>query len=221
MYSWLILALVFAALEAIAVSRNVEKLEYVAKPAVMACLFLWLYMSTGLHGHPFWFGVGVLFSLAGDVLLMISLDKMFLLGLVAFLIAHLAYINGFQEELTAASAWSLIPLLFIAIAASRLLRWITEAMRTKGESRLIIPVMVYGTVVSVMLYAGISTFYDPTWKFSSALLAGLGAFLFWLSDLILAWNKFVSPIKNGRGWNIALYHLGQIGLIAGVISRFG
>ena len=38
---------------------------------------------------------------------------------------------------------------------------------------------------------------------------------------ILAWNKFVSPVKNGRVLNITLYHLGQIGLIAGVISQFG
>jgi hypothetical protein len=33
--------------------------------------------------------------------------------------------------------------------------------------------------------------------------------------------KFVAPLKNGRVWNIALYHLGQIGLIAGVVSQFG
>jgi hypothetical protein len=48
----------------------------------------------------------------------------------------------------------------------------------------------------------------------------LGALLFVASDVILAWMKFVSPVKNGRVWNIALYHLGQFGLIAGVISQF-
>jgi hypothetical protein len=62
--------------------------------------------------------------------------------------------------------------------------------------------------------------YDPAWKSNAALFASLGAILFWLSDLILAWNKFVSPVKNGKVWNIALYHLGQIGLIAGVIAQF-
>jgi hypothetical protein len=49
----------------------------------------------------------------------------------------------------------------------------------------------------------------------------VGAFLFFISDVILAWNKFVSPIKNGRILNIAAYHLGQIGLIAGVIIQYG
>src|SRR5687767_7021085 len=92
MYLWL--ALVFAALEAIAVSKNLQRLEYIAKPAVMVSLFLWLYTTTGLQGNTFWFGLGVLLSLAGDVLLMISLDRLFVPGLVAFLLAHLSYITG-------------------------------------------------------------------------------------------------------------------------------
>jgi hypothetical protein len=51
-------------------------------------------------------------------------------------------------------------------------------------------------------------------------LAAFGAFLFFLSDIILAWNKFVAPINNGRIINIGLYHLGQIALIAGVVMQF-
>jgi len=86
---------------------------------------------------------------------------------------------------------------------------------------LISPVVVFGIVISVMLYAAMSTMYDPLWKANAALFVSLGAFLFWISDLILAWNKFVSPINNGRLFNIMIYHLGQIGLIAGVISQFG
>jgi hypothetical protein len=56
MYLWLILALIFAFLEGIAVSKNLGRLEYIAKPAVMICLFLWLYTMTGLQGNAFWFG---------------------------------------------------------------------------------------------------------------------------------------------------------------------
>jgi hypothetical protein len=49
----------------------------------------------------------------------------------------------------------------------------------------------------------------------------VGALLFYISDIILAWHKFVSPIQNGRIYNIGAYHLGQILLIAGVIAQFG
>ncbi|HEX9388383.1 MAG TPA: lysoplasmalogenase [Anaerolineales bacterium] len=219
MYLWLILAFIFASLEVLAVSKNLQRLEYLAKPAVLVCLFLWLYSGTGLQGNAFWFGLGILFSLVGDVLL-ISFERMFLLGLIAFLLAHISYITGFKEELIAIAAWSLILAVFIAINIGRLLRRIVGAMRTKGENRLVPPVILYGTVISVMLYAAMSTIYNPAWKTTAAFFVSLGAFLFCASDAILAWNKFVSPVRNGRVWNITLYYLGQLGLIAGVISQF-
>src|SRR5436190_17210514 len=107
MVLWLILALICASVEVIAASKNLQKLEYFAKPAVMICLFLWLYSSTGLRSNVFWFGLGILFSLVGDVLL-ISPERMFLLGLIAFLIAHISYVTGFREEIFTVTAWSLI-----------------------------------------------------------------------------------------------------------------
>ena len=81
MYLWLALALIFASLEVIAVSKNLGQLEYIAKPGVMLSLFLWLYTTTGLQGNTFWFGLGILFSLAGDVLLMFP--NHFITGLIA------------------------------------------------------------------------------------------------------------------------------------------
>jgi uncharacterized membrane protein YhhN len=221
MIIWLVLALFFASLEAIAVSRNIARLEYAVKPAVMVLLFLALYLTTGLQGRALWFGLGILLSLAGDVLLMLPRNSLFLPGLIAFLLAHIFYIVGFNGGMDSINIWSLVLLIVIAINVSRLIRRITEAMRAGGQTRYIIPVMVYGTVISVMLYAALSTIYNPAWSTVAAFLVSLGAFLFCTSDLLLAWNKFVSPIKNGRVWSITLYHLGQIGLIAGVISQFG
>jgi uncharacterized membrane protein YhhN len=218
---WLMLALVFAALEALALRRGWDKLEYVVKPAVMVCLFVWLYLSTGLQGLTLWFGLGILFSLAGDVLLMISLDRMFIFGLASFLFAHISYLIGFQNELLTVSFWSVLLLAIIAVNAVRLMRRLVSAMRAGGQSRLIGPVLLYSTVITVMLYAAMTTLSNPAWKAGASLLVGLGAFLFYISDLILAWNKFVAPIKNGRILNIAAYHLGQIGLIAGVIVQYG
>ncbi len=217
----IILALVFAVLESFALWKRLDKLEYVAKPAVMICLFIWLYLSTGLQGLTFWFGLGILFSLVGDVLLMLSLDRMFIFGLIAFLFAHVAYLVGFQNELTTVTAWSFLLMVILAVSAVRVMRRIVSAIRAKGQARLANPVIIYSTVITVMLYAAMTTLSNPEWKASAALFVSLGAFLFYISDLILAWNKFVSPIQNGRILNIAAYHLGQIGLIVGVISQFG
>jgi len=220
MYLWLILALIFASLEWLAVWKGWQRLEYFAKPAVMVCLFTWLYVSTGLQGKTLWFGLGILFSLAGDVLLMVPADRMFLFGLVAFFLTHVSYILGFGEELTNPSAWSLIFMIIILVNSLRLIRRIVGAMRAKGQNTLVTPVIVYGLVISFMLSAAMATIYDSAWKTNAAFLVSLGAFLFYISDLILAWNKFVSPSRNGPIFNMATYYLGQIGLIAGVISQF-
>lgn len=215
-----ILALAFAALESLALWKNWDRLEYVVKPAVMICLFIWLYLNTGLQGLTLWFGVGILFSLAGDILLMISLERMFMFGLIAFLLAHISYLVGFQNELMTVTAWSFILILILSISAVRVMRRIVSAIRTKGQIRLVNPIILYSIVITVMLYAAMTTISNPEWRTSASFFVSVGAFLFYLSDLILAWNKFVSPIKNGRMLNIAAYHLGQIGLIAGVVSQF-
>ncbi len=220
MVIWLILALIAASLEVIAVQKNSRSLEFLAKPAVMVCLLIWLYTSTGLQGNSFWFGLGLVFSLVGDVVLISLSDRMFVLGLIAFLFTHIFYIFGFKEELLHPTAWSLVLIFFIYINGLRVLRRIVGAMRAQKLNTLINPVILYSLVISLMLLAALSTMFDPAWKTNAALFISVGAFLFYLSDLILAWNKFVSPIKNGRILNIIAYYLGQIGLIAGVISQF-
>src|SRR5215475_5571703 len=104
----LISALILAGLEIFALQKNLRRLEVVAKPAVMIALFLWLWTSVGLQGALLWFGLGVLFSLVGDMLLMMSLDRFFLPGLIAFLFAHVAYIIGLNMPVPEFSIWSIL-----------------------------------------------------------------------------------------------------------------
>lgn len=218
MNPYLFFAFIFALLEALALWKGWIRLEYVAKPAVMIVLLTWLSASVGVNGALLWFGVGILFSLLGDVLLMISLDRMFLFGLVAFLLAHIAYAIGFNIPLPVFSAWSLVFAFMVGLGGTRIIRRILEAI---GNNRMRRPVIAYSLVISLMLLSAMMKLTDVTWDAGSAALVSLGAFLFYLSDIVLAWNKFVAPIQNGRIYNIGLYHLGQITLIAGVIAQFG
>ena len=220
MYIFLIAAFVFAALEALALWKNNPRLEYIAKPAVMIALFLWLWTSAGLNGALLWFGLGILLSLAGDVLLMISLDRFFLAGLIAFLFAHAAYVIGFNTPLPALSTWGFILAFMIGISGVRVIRQIVAPLHSKGQAGLRIPILVYGLVISLMLLSAMLKLTDISWQAGAALLVALGAFLFYLSDILLAWMKFVAPIQHGRIYNILAYHLGQIALIAGVVIQF-
>jgi uncharacterized membrane protein YhhN len=218
---FLLFAILFAALESLALWKYWLKLEYIAKPAVMISLFLWLFTSTGLNGALLWFGLGIILSLAGDVLLMLSLDRFFLFGLVAFLLAHLAYVIGFNIPLPEFSLWGIVFAVMVSLGGARVIRRIVDALPSRGQARMRMPIIVYSTVISIMLLSAMMKLMDLTWNANAALLVSGGAFLFYISDIILAWNKFVAPIQYGRIYNIAAYHLGQIMLIAGVIAQFG
>ncbi|MBV5331670.1 lysoplasmalogenase, partial [bacterium] len=205
-----IAALVFAALEALALWKQWLKLEYLAKPAVMIVLFLWLWKSTGLGGASLWFGLGILLSLVGDILLMISLDRLFLAGLVAFLLAHAAYLIGFNIPIPEISAWGFVLAVIVGLGGVRVMRRIVASLESSGQTRMRMPIIIYSTVISLMLLSAMMTLTDITWTANAAVLVSAGAFLFYVSDVILAWNKFVAPIQNGRIYNIGAYHLGQI-----------
>ena len=217
---FLLFAILFAALETLALWKHWLRLEYIAKPGVMITLFLWLWTSVGLSGALLWFGVGIIFSLAGDILLMLSLDRFFIFGLIAFLLAHAAYVVGFNIPLPGLSLWGIVFAVMVSLGGARIIRRILEALAAKGQARMRMPIILYSTVISIMLLSAMMKIMDITWGSNAALLVSGGAFMFYISDIILAWNKFVAPIQHGRIYNIAAYHIGQIMLIAGVISQF-
>jgi uncharacterized membrane protein YhhN len=223
----LILFFLIAALDWIAVARGWKKVEYIAKPAAMLVLLGPLALLGSFGSLPLiCFGLGIFFSLAGDVFLMISYsrfsDRWFIPGLIAFLLTHIAYIIGLNSPFPNVSPiWSLGLAIVLALTAARVLRRIISGVHQKGLRRMVLPVQLYGMVITLMLLSALLTLASSTWKVSASGLVALGAALFYLSDVLLAWNKFVAPIKNGRLANIIPYHLGQAALVAGVILQFG
>ncbi len=220
MSPWLILAVLAAVLQALALYTGRKSWQTLTKPAVMVFLFAWLAMATGLGGAALWFGVGMLLCLAGDVLLIFE-DRFFVFGLAVFLLGHVAYIVGFNIPLPAFDFFGVLLAVFIAILGGQVFRKIQAGLVEKKLLRLRRPVMAYSVVISMMLLSAMLTLFRTDWRPGAALLAATGAGAFLVSDVILAFNKFVSPIKNGRMLNIAIYHLGQILLAAGVVLQFG
>jgi uncharacterized membrane protein YhhN len=217
----LILVFLAAAADWAAVARGWKKTEYIAKPITMLLLFAWLAWMTHLQGVLIWFGLGVLFSLGGDVFLMIS-DRFFLAGLVVFLAAQIMYIVGLNSPFPNVSAvLSLGLAVLLGVSSARVLRRITAGLAAKGLSRLAIPVLAYGMILTVMLLSAMLTLFRGDWKAVPSVLVSGGAILFYFSDLLLAWDRFVNPVRNGRLINMVIYHLGQIALIIGAVLQFG
>ena len=208
-----------AVVDWVAVAKGWKKLEYVAKPATLILLLGWLAYAGGFRSVLLvCFGLGVFFSLAGDIFLMIPSDQWFIPGLAAFLLAHVAYIIGLNTPLPDVSPiLSTGVAIVLALAAGRILGRIITGLRVKKLRKLEAPVAVYAMVITLMLLSAILTLFSPNWKLPASGLVALGAILFYLSDLLLAWDKFVNPVKNGRLANMILYHLGQFALVAGVL----
>ncbi len=216
MYFLLILAFLAAILDWYAVYKGWKKLEYFLKPVTMVLLFGWLIGATGgLNGITLWFGIGLIFSLAGDIFLMLPKEQ-FIVGLVAFLLAHVAYIIGFNASLPPFTALGLFFAIIVVAIGKELYVKIAAGLEEKDLIALKIPVLAYTAVIAVMLISALFALFRADWSLNAALTVSLGAALFMLSDAILALNKFVKPIKNGRVMNMAAYHLGQIILIVGV-----
>jgi uncharacterized membrane protein YhhN len=216
---WLVLALVIAFLDWIAVAKQWKRLEFFAKPGVMVALLIWLVQVGGLSSRMAWFAAGLLFSLAGDVFLMLPEEK-FIAGLLSFLLAHLAYLAGFNASPPPINAASLVLALLVAAAASQLYGRISAGLAASGASKLKTPVLVYSTAISLMLAAALVTLVREDWVAGPALLVSLGALLFFLSDTFLAWNKFVSPLPYGKLRIITTYHLGQALIVTGAALHF-
>lgn len=150
---------------------------------------------------------GLLFSLAGDILLMVPGD-LFLFGLVSFLIAHLFYIFAFVSI----GGWfrtlvGAIPFAVIAIILGIVL-W-----PDLGEMR--VPALVYMVVILIMAWQAFGQ-WRQTGQ-TRALLAFIGAILFVISDLSLAINRFVTPIDLSAILVLGTYYPAQwlIALSAG------
>ena len=109
----------------------------------------------------------------------------------------------------------------VGLGGMRTIRRIIAALVANGQARMRTPIIIYGTVISLMLLSAMMKLTDLTWNANAGVLVSVGAFLFYVSDIILAWHKFVAPIQHGRIYNIGAYHLGQIILIAGVVAQFG
>lgn len=214
------LIILIAALDWVAVARRWRRVHVIAKAAVMALLFLWLYFSTGLHGQMLFFGVGVLFSLVGDVFLLFDGQGWFLWGLAAFLLALASYIIGFNITPPVTDLFSVISAILVAVLFARLYRRVAESLLASGQSRLRLPVLIYTLTLALMLLSAWLTLFRPDWQSVPSLLAASGAALFVISDALLAREKFGMPGQRGPLMGLILYQIGQILLITGVTLNY-
>ena len=199
-----------------ALATGKQWLDYVAKPGVMIGLLASVHFSSLAPPMRMWFSLALLFSLLGDIFLMLPKER-FRAGLLSFLLAHLAYIAGFLRQ--APPRWDVVPLLPLPIAAGTYMlgRRILAGLSARGHQSLRIPVAVYMGVIAAMLLVAWGTWFHPNRPVGASVAVSVGALLFLLSDALLAWNRFVRPLAQARLKVRVLYHVGQVLLVGGIL----
>lgn len=203
----LLAAAIAAAANWLSRARGIRRLEVVTKPAVMVLLLgVVVTLDAADPVRQRWFAAALALSLAGDVFLLLG-ERWFPAGLGAFLLAHLAFVAGF-----AAAGISVVPLfggaMLVAIVAVPVAWRIIVSLRASGQGALVWPIVAYMTVIGVMVASAFGI---------GSPVAVLGAALFLLSDSLLAWNRFVTPLTWAPIAVMATYHLAQAALVLSLL----
>jgi len=209
----LIVAAAFALGDWVACSRDPssaawQRIEYVCKPATLIALIVaaaTLDPAAGADARQRWFVAALVFSLVGDVLLMLPSDQ-FVGGLSAFFAAHCCYVAGFWSQGPALVPF-LVAVVITAVVIGILGRRILSAVRLQDRA-LVGPVAAYIVVIGAMLATALAV-GNP--------LAAAGAVLFVTSDSMIAWDRFVGKVPNASVLIMVTYHLGQAGLVASLV----
>jgi len=195
----------------VAVARRDERLEYAAKPAVLAALILAAAVlpadHTDLVHRRWWFVAALACSLLGDVLLMLPRD-LFVPGLAAFLTGHVLFIVGLLQPPSppgsppfSFSAEGLVVATALVAAAAAVPAYrIFRALVGDGHRELVGPVAVYLVAIGTMAVLACNVGVPA---------AAAGALLFVVSDTVLALNRFVRPMRHGDVAVHITYHLAQ------------
>jgi uncharacterized membrane protein YhhN len=182
-WPWLAGAAVSGVLAIVASQDGHWMLLALAKPLTTILLIALAWQRAGVGRRRSAILAGLVLSLFGDIALLWP-QQGFLPGLVAFLLAHLAYLVAFTTHTRFASR--LLPFaiyaLLAALALSVLWSGVPEALR--------VPVIAYVVcLASMAAQAACAAMAEG----GLARRAAIGGAFFMLSDTLLAFNKFAAP----------------------------
>lgn len=211
-------SIVFA-LEIFALITENTALRFITKPLVVISLIACMAFLNQFYGK---FRkrilAGLIFALFGDVFLLFDSKEplYFMLGLTSFLVCHIFYIMAFNLDMKSAPALKnkyFLPVsIVLAIFCGGFFLYLRPSL---GD--LQVPVLFYCFVLTLMVMLSFGR-WGKVESYGARFIT-LGALLFLLSDSLLAYNKFVTPIPNGGVAVMATYMLAQYLIVLGTVNR--
>ncbi len=171
-------------------------------------LSLLFIVAVAAQPHPnkefyHWLLGRLILCLGGDVCLVFSSEKTFLVGLIFFLLGHVLYIFGFIH-IAQVGRWAWMGAAVIFVVGACVYLWLRPHLGSMN-----IPVLVYAIVISIMLSGAWAVFNSAGQSLSARLLVLLGALSFYSSDIFVARDRFMQREMLNRTIGLPLYYAGQ------------
>jgi len=178
----------------------------VGKPIATVLLFAVL---GGMPNDLFGYLVvnGIVLSLAADITLLAEGNQALVVGLALFLVAQLCY--GFAFLGVGPGGWMVVPGLVVFGACSA---WLLRRQWRGIDSELRGPVGVHAVSLTVMM-AGVFSTLAGRGSLELAVVAAVGATLFYLSQALLPWVRLRRSSVWAQPTILALYWGGQLCLV--------
>ena len=204
---FLAIATIFSLMNWWAVATTTKLMEYISKPAATISVLLVAVTLDAPDGKAqMWRILALVLCLTGDVFLMLPRDA-FIQGLASFAVAQLLFVVSFSVQ-DAASSKLLIGLVIVAPILFVVAQRFVKAISRSGNKELVLPVVIYMIVIGAMAVGAIAG--GTAWGIA-------GAFLFLLSDSLIAEDRFV----KSRTWQpvgiMVTYHAALLGLVLGLV----
>ncbi|BHF59708.1 Lysoplasmalogenase-like protein tmem86a [Sparganum proliferum] len=154
---------------------------------------------------------GLVFSCLGDALLVGRGLGLFVPGMLAFMVAHVAYVTAFEFRPLALPL--LPPFLLYFLLINLLL-----ASRISGLLSVVVP--IYSLAIGIMLWRALAKSLAEEGGLHSfqSLSRLVGAVLFGVSDTLLAVEEFVCPLPLSEYSIMLTYYFAQLGLALSTIT---
>jgi uncharacterized membrane protein YhhN len=172
---------------------------------VLSCLFIFtaLVQVHPVPGYFYLLLLGLIFCLGGDVFLALPQERMFIMGLVSFLMGHVFYGVCFFY-VAHAGLWTWIGGLTTLGVSLAVFFWLRPHL---GE--MLVPVLAYIFVITLMVVGAWTVLGDSRLNLAGRLLVFVGAASFYFSDLFVARERFLKSGFINRLIGLPLYYFGQ------------
>ena len=191
-------------------ARTNRTLVWAAKPAASSGFLLACYAAGALNTvYGRWVFAAQVFGWMGDILLIPKQRTIFLMGMIAFMLGHLILVGAFISY----TPFNVVMGAGAAAGLTALGVWIHNWVIPNVPMSLKLPVRLYVVIISLMVATAVATLDTNPHPW----LLGVGAVLFYLSDICVARQRFVQPALVNQAVGLPLYYAAQLLLAASVI----